>query len=185
MGYNDSDLLFWKKIQNKVLFGCNLLRMTAGWGILHHIAGEHKWVDSECDHGPLVDTEVGKMYLNKNCKACDAVRKVVLDERYDALAAIDHNAHVFRKAAITASGKPKHNKVYSKRSNWRIEVVKEPKTYDFWPTIACRIVRRELMMRKVYFEKLKSLKSTRRILPNQLHSNPYPRQVILLTVIVK
>ncbi|CAB4010862.1 Hypothetical predicted protein [Paramuricea clavata] len=79
------------------------------------------------------------MYLNKNCKAFDAVRKVVLDERhtsrlenfnstllkyvlkgrvgyqYDALAAIDHNAHVFRKAAITASGKPKHNKNREKR----------------------------------------------------------------------
>lgn len=33
------------------------------------------------------------------------------------LAAIDHNAHLFRKAAVTKDGKPKYNKVYSKRSS--------------------------------------------------------------------
>ena len=30
------------------------------------------------------------------------------------LAVIDHNTHVFRKAAVTAKGKQKYNKVYSK-----------------------------------------------------------------------
>jgi hypothetical protein len=95
------------------------------------------------------------------------------------LAAIDHNAHVFRKAAVTASGKPKHNKVYSKRSkNWRIEVVKEPKTYDFWPTIACRILKKrvddeESILRKVEIPKEHSKNIAQSI-------NPYPRQVILL-----
>ena len=47
------------------------------------------------------------------------------------LAAIDHHTHVFRKAAVSASDKLKYDKVYSKRSkNWKLETIKEPKTYD-------------------------------------------------------
>ena len=61
------------------------------------------------------------------------------------LAAIDHNSHVHRKAAVTAEGKPKYNKVYSKRSqNWRVTAVKEPKTYNFWPTIVTRILKKRV-----------------------------------------
>ena len=61
------------------------------------------------------------------------------------LAAIDHNAHLFRKAAVTKDGKPKYNKVYSKRSkNWRIDEVKEPKSYDYWPTLAARIMQKKI-----------------------------------------
>ena len=48
------------------------------------------------------------------------------------LAAIDHNSYVFRKLAVSKSGQPKYSKVFSKRSkNWRVEVVKEPNTYEF------------------------------------------------------
>ena len=71
------------------------------------------------------------------------------------LAAIGHNSHAFRKAAVSASGKLKYNKVYSKRSkNWRIVNIKELKTYDFWPTIATRILKKridseESILRKV------------------------------------
>ena len=43
------------------------------------------------------------------------------------MAVVDHNMHVFRKPAVTATGKPKYNKVYSKRSqNWRVQAIKEP-----------------------------------------------------------
>jgi cystathionine beta-lyase family protein involved in aluminum resistance len=75
------------------------------------------------------------------------------------LAAIDHNNHVFRKAAVTAKGKVKYNKVYSKRSkNWRIVTVKESKTYDFWSTLAVRILQKridddESIKRKVVISK--------------------------------
>ena len=58
---------------------------TAGWGggeLLHHIAGEHEWIDRECDHGPLVAAEIGKTYLDKNSKAFEAIRKVVLDQKF-------------------------------------------------------------------------------------------------------
>ena len=62
------------------------------------------------------------------------------------LAAIDHNnSHTFRKAAFTKDGKPKKSKVFSKRSNnWRVTTVREPKTYDFWPTIATRILKKRI-----------------------------------------
>ena len=57
------------------------------------------------------------------------------------LAAIDHNSYVFRKLAVSKSGQPKYSKVFSKRSkNWRVEVVKEPKSYEFWPTLGTRIL---------------------------------------------
>lgn len=75
------------------------------------------------------------------------------------MAVIDHNSHVFRKAAVTAKGKQKYNKVYSKRSkNWRIVTVKESKTYDFWPTLAARIMQKiiddeESIRRKVVIPK--------------------------------
>lgn len=61
------------------------------------------------------------------------------------LAAIDHNTHIFRKAAVSATGKLKYNKVYSKRSkNHRVVPVKDPKTYDFWPTLATRIIQKRI-----------------------------------------
>ena len=50
-------------------------------GVLHHIAGEHEWLDGECVHGPLV-AEGGKTYLNKNSKAFEAIRNIVLDQRF-------------------------------------------------------------------------------------------------------
>lgn len=53
--------------------------------------------------------------------------------------------HVFRKAAVCTTGKLKYNKVYSKRSkNWRVQAVKEPKAYDFWPAIASRILKKRV-----------------------------------------
>ena len=91
--------------------------------------------------------------------------KNILFSRNDAftgrtfLAAIDHNTHVFRRAAVTATGKLKYNKVYSKRSkNWKLETVKEPKTYDFRPTLATRILQKrinddESVIRKVEIPK--------------------------------
>jgi len=61
------------------------------------------------------------------------------------LAAIDHNSHTFRKAAFTKDGKPKMSKVFSKRSNnWRVTTVRESKSYEFWPTIAIRILKRRI-----------------------------------------
>lgn len=49
---------------------------------MHHIAGEHEWVDGECEHGPLVATEVGKTYLDKNSRSFEEIQKVVLDQKF-------------------------------------------------------------------------------------------------------
>ena len=47
-----------------------------------HIAGEHEWIDGECDHGLQVAAETGKTYLDKNSKAFEAILKVVLDQKF-------------------------------------------------------------------------------------------------------
>ncbi|CAB4025600.1 Hypothetical predicted protein [Paramuricea clavata] len=61
------------------------------------------------------------------------------------LAAIDHNSHLFRQAALNRDGKKKYNKVYSKRSkNWRVTAVLEEKTYDFWPALTSGILQRKI-----------------------------------------
>ena len=52
------------------------------------------------------------------------------------LAVLDHNFHLFRK---TVDGK--FQKLYSKRSgNWRVEAVKEDKTYSYWPKLIAEIL---------------------------------------------
>jgi hypothetical protein len=57
------------------IFQCSLSFFKDSWlGVLHHIAGEHEWVDGECEHGPLVATEVDKTYLDKNSKAFETLR---------------------------------------------------------------------------------------------------------------
>ena len=61
------------------------------------------------------------------------------------LAAIDHNSHLFRRAALNKDGKKKYNKVYSKRSkNWRVTTVLEEKTYDFWAALTSGILQRRI-----------------------------------------
>ena len=96
------------------------------------------------------------------------------------LAAIDHNSHVHRKAAVTAEGKPKYNKVYSKRSqNWRVTAVKEPKTYNFWPTIVTRILKKRVTDVDSVLAKVEiPADHPKKLLP-QLPSSQFPRQVIL------
>ena len=49
--------------------------------MLHHVAGEHEWADGECNHGPLVETETDKVFLDKNSKALEAIRKIVTDPK--------------------------------------------------------------------------------------------------------
>jgi hypothetical protein len=57
------------------------------------------------------------------------------------LAAIDHNSHIGRNPKLTKNGKLQYNKVYSKRSkHWNISVIKEEKTYDYWPVVAYKVL---------------------------------------------
>ena len=57
------------------------------------------------------------------------------------LAAIDHNTNIKRSPALSVSGQLKYSKVYSKRSkNWRVSLVKEDKSYDYWPVLSSRIL---------------------------------------------
>ena len=50
--------------------------------MLHHVAGEHEWAEGECNHGPLVDMEMDKIFLDKNSKALKAIRKIVTDPKF-------------------------------------------------------------------------------------------------------
>ena len=50
---------------------------------------------------------------------------------------------IWQPSAFAKDGKRKMSKVFSKRSNnWRVTTVRESKSYDFWPTIAIRILKR-------------------------------------------
>ncbi len=51
-------------------------------GVIHHVAGEHEWGDGECNHRPLVAAETGKIFLKKDSKALEAIRRVVLDPQF-------------------------------------------------------------------------------------------------------
>ena len=56
---------------------------------------------------------------------------------------IDHNSHIFRKSALTKKQKKKYSKTYSKRSkNWKVSRVLEEKTYDYWHSLACRMLQK-------------------------------------------
>ena len=51
------------------------------------------------------------------------------------LAVLDHNFHLFRKEI-----QGKFKKLYSRRSgNWRVEAVKEDKSYSYWPALIADI----------------------------------------------
>ena len=50
--------------------------------MLHHVCGEHEWVDGECSHGHLTAQEEGKPPLEKDSKPHKAVREVVLDKMW-------------------------------------------------------------------------------------------------------
>ena len=50
--------------------------------MLHHVAGEHEWAEGECNHGPLVDTEMDKIFLDKNATALGVIRKIVTDPKF-------------------------------------------------------------------------------------------------------
>ena len=66
------------------------------------------------------------------------------------VAVIDHN----RKPSTSLSGDLKYQKVYSKRSKkWRVQVVKEQKSYDFWPTLLSRIMRKRVADKKTILRK--------------------------------
>ena len=59
------------------------------------------------------------------------------------LAAIDHNSHLHQRPLVTKDRKIQYNKVFSKRSNnWRVSVVKEEKTYEFWPSITTKVLQK-------------------------------------------
>ena len=52
------------------------------------------------------------------------------------LAVLDHNFHLFRKEI-----EGRYKKLYSKRSvNWRVEAVKEDKSYSYWPRLITEIL---------------------------------------------
>ena len=91
------------------------------------------------------------------------------------LAAIDNNAHAFRKPALTKSGKPKFNKVYSKRSkNWRVQPVKETKEYKYWPALAIRIMQKRLSDKETILRKVEIAQSHPKNIAPSIAGKPVP-----------
>ena len=71
------------------------------------------------------------------------------------MAVIDHNSNLNCKPSLSFTGDLKYRKVYSKRpKNWRVQVVKEDKTFDFWPTLVSRIMKKRVADEKTILQKL-------------------------------
>ena len=49
---------------------------------VHHVCGEHEWVEGECSHGPLVLTEEGKTFIEMDSKTHKAVCDTVVDRAW-------------------------------------------------------------------------------------------------------
>jgi len=88
------------------------------------------------------------------------------------VAVIDHNNNLDRKPSLSSTGDPKYQKVYSKRSkSWRVQVVKEEKAFDFWPTLVSRIMKKRMADEK------RSLRKTQlaRDQPKNIAMKPIPK----------
>lgn len=63
------------------------------------------------------------------------------------LAAIDHNFHLSRKEAQRKDGGQRGHRKYSKRSQkYHAEVVKEEKSYSYFPFLICKMLQRRAQM---------------------------------------
>ncbi|KAK3745291.1 hypothetical protein QZH41_013948 [Actinostola sp. cb2023] len=51
-------------------------------GVVHHICGEHEWVDGSCAHGPLTNLESEKKCLVTGSKPIKAVQEIIFDKRW-------------------------------------------------------------------------------------------------------
>ena len=61
----------------------DLERLKDIWlGITHHVQGEHKWVDGECSHGPLAESDQTRPVLKEDSPAFEALKKIVYDPRW-------------------------------------------------------------------------------------------------------
>ena len=70
------------------------------------------------------------------------------------IAVMDHNNNLARKTSLSSSGDLKYHKVYSKRSkHWSAQVTKDDKTYDFWPLIVSRILKKRVADQKTILRK--------------------------------
>lgn len=63
------------------------------------------------------------------------------------LAALDHNFHLFRKAKSKVDGGQRGHRKYSKRSQkYHAELVKEEKTYSYFPFLIAKMLRMRTQM---------------------------------------
>ena len=69
-----------------------------------------------------------------------------------------------------------YNKVFSKRSkNWRSELVKKPKTYDFWPTVATRILKKRIDDEETILRKVELPDDHPKKIASSIALNPVPK----------
>ncbi|KAL5006833.1 hypothetical protein ScPMuIL_015639, partial [Solemya velum] len=91
--------------------------------ILHHVVNEHEWIlpyaidgHARCLHGPLTEEERTKEWLSKGSQAHDALRKLVLDDRF------------LGKVSYFLNFRYQRN--FNKKSGrWAVHPVKEKKTH--------------------------------------------------------
>ena len=72
-------------LKNTYQFFCGLQGKWAG--VIHHVVDQHEWVlgqglgPGRCDHGPIIEEERTKPWLQSGSKPHTELRKVVFDAR--------------------------------------------------------------------------------------------------------
>ncbi|KAJ7363182.1 hypothetical protein OS493_011462 [Desmophyllum pertusum] len=68
------------------------------------------------------------------------------------LAAIDHNMHLLRKLALKNEGGQRDHRKYSKRTQkFHAEIVREEKTYSYFPFLISKMLQRRCQMEGSFY----------------------------------
>ncbi len=73
-------------IRNHFWYSCqvangHVTKLKDSWfGVVHHVCNEHRWADSQCMHGPLMEIEP-KTFLCKNAKSHENLKSVAFDSK--------------------------------------------------------------------------------------------------------
>lgn len=97
------------------------------------------------------------------------------------LAAIDHNFHLARKPAQRKDGGQRGHRKYSKRSKkYHAEVVKEEKSYSYFPFLTCKMLQRRSRMEGSFSQpSYRNEFDPKQIAPTLAMKEPSPTEVLM------
>ena len=97
------------------------------------------------------------------------------------LAAIDHNYHLSRKPAQRKDGGERGHRKYSKRSQkYHAEVVREDKSYSYFPFLICKMLQRRSQMEGSFSQPSdRNEFDPKQIAPTLAMKEPPPTEVLM------